>query len=147
MSTVIFDALKDTSVGRNISLFVVNNGRPEIEDLADYVRRTRSEKEMSLRDVEVRSGHSISKGYVGQIENRVVLGQSVTPQKLRALARGLGVSEDEIFAIARGKPVGELDDLRVSFFGGGQDLTQEDWDEVMTVARSLIQQKSRKRKK
>lgn len=73
------------------------------EDFADYVRRVRGAKGLSLVDVESRSGGRISRGYVSQIENRHVLGSRVTPDKLRALAIGLGVSEDEVFAVARGK--------------------------------------------
>ncbi|HEX6624046.1 MAG TPA: helix-turn-helix domain-containing protein [Pyrinomonadaceae bacterium] len=80
----------------------MNSRREQIEDLADYVRRVRYEKGLSQRDVEVRSGGGISKGYIGQIETREVLGHSVTPQKLQALAAGLGISEDELFAVARG---------------------------------------------
>ncbi|MET0650202.1 MAG: helix-turn-helix transcriptional regulator, partial [Pyrinomonadaceae bacterium] len=97
MSTKILDESSLSSDDGNISLSVVQTGRAIKEDLADYLRRIRNEKGLSLRDVEVKSGSKISKGYVGQIENRSVLGQSVTPQKLQALSVGLGVSEDEIF--------------------------------------------------
>lgn len=103
MSTNILDKSCDTLSDGYISLFVVTAGRAELEDLADFVRRTRHEKNLSLRAVEENSGGAISKGYVGQIENRAVLGHSVTPQKLSALSKGLQVSEDEIFAVARGK--------------------------------------------
>lgn len=103
MSTNILDKTCDTLYDRYSSLLVVAARRAEVEDLADFVRRTRHEKSLSLRAVEIGSSGAISKGYVGQIENRTVLGHSVTPQKLSALAKGLGVSEDEIFAVARGK--------------------------------------------
>lgn len=103
MSTKILDVSSRISFNRDTSLLVVQNRQGAKEDLADYLRRMRNDKGLSLRDVEVKSGGRISKGYVGQIENRTVLGQSVTPQKLQALAVGLGVSEDEIFAVARGK--------------------------------------------
>jgi transcriptional regulator with XRE-family HTH domain len=103
MSTDISSKLKDISGGRYIRVSGMNNGRIPKEDLADYVKRARHENGLSQRDVEAKSSGGISKGYIGQIENREVLGLSVTPQKLRALAKGLGVSEDEIFAVARGK--------------------------------------------
>src|SRR5919206_2156312 len=103
MSTGISPTLTVIAGGRFTSLSAVNNRQRQIEDLADYLRRVRNEKGMSQRDVEIKSGNRISKGYIGQIENREVLGHSVTPQKLQALAVGLGVSEDEVFAVARGK--------------------------------------------
>lgn len=71
-------------------------------DFADYVRDIRDEKGLSLKDVEIRSGGTITRGYVSQIENRQVLGENVTPRKLKSLAKGLGVSEDELFAMVRG---------------------------------------------
>lgn len=71
------------------------------EDLADYVRRLRTEKGLSTADVEKNSRFTITDGYVSRIENRYV--KNVSPEKLKALALGLGVSEDEIFAVARGK--------------------------------------------
>jgi transcriptional regulator with XRE-family HTH domain len=90
------------------------------EPLADYVKRIRQEKQMSLADVERNSrrhGQGISNGYVSQIEN----GQMTNPSldALIGLARGLGVSEDELFAVARGvNRVGELplDEVRVLEF-------------------------------
>jgi transcriptional regulator with XRE-family HTH domain len=109
MSTGISPTLTVIAGGRFTSLSAVNNGHRQIEDLADYLRRVRNEKGMSQRDVEIKSGNRISKGYIGQIENREVLGHSVTPQKLQALAVGLGISEDEIFAVARGKSPNEPD--------------------------------------
>lgn len=75
------------------------------ENLADYVRRVRAEKKLSTTDVERQSGHKISDSYVTRIENSYV--KNVSPEKLQALAKGLGVSEEEIFAIARGKSLDE----------------------------------------
>jgi transcriptional regulator with XRE-family HTH domain len=74
-----------------------------MESLADFVRRVRSEKGFSLSDVRRNSGLQIANSYVSRIENGEVT--NVTPEKLKALAKGLKVSEDEIFAIARGKPL------------------------------------------
>jgi transcriptional regulator with XRE-family HTH domain len=75
--------------------------------LAEYVRRVRQEKGFSTPDVERNSGNQITDGYVSQIENEYV--KNVSPAKLKALAKGLQVNEDEIFAVARGQTtVGEL---------------------------------------
>lgn len=84
------------------------------EDLADYVRRVRAEKGFSTADVEKNSRFTITDGYISRIENRYV--KNVSPEKLQALAKGLAVSEEEIFAVARGaKTVGDmpLDEVRV----------------------------------
>lgn len=84
------------------------------ENLSDFVRRVRSEKGLSTLDVERNSSNRITDGYVSQIENGYV--KNVSPEKLQALAKGLAVSEDEIFAVARGsKTVGELplDEVRM----------------------------------
>lgn len=78
--------------------------KAEKEDLADYVRRVRTKvRKMSLQavvDEAHRKGHRISRGYISQIENRYIV--SVTSKKLQALAAGLSVDEDEMFAVARG---------------------------------------------
>lgn len=87
------------------------------EDLAEYVRRVRAEKGFSTADVEKNSRFTITDGYVSRIENRYV--KNVSPEKLQALAKGLAVSEEEIFAVARGaKTVGDmpLDEVRVLQF-------------------------------
>ena len=73
----------------------------ERETLADYVRRVRQEKSLSLNDVRVRSGYQIANSYISRIENAEVT--NVVLEKLRSLAKGLGVPEEEVFAIARGK--------------------------------------------
>lgn len=87
------------------------------EDLADYVRRVRTEKGFSTADVEKNSRFTITDGYISRIENRYV--KNVSPEKLQALAKGLAVSEEEIFAVARGaKTVGDmpLDEVRMLQF-------------------------------
>lgn len=86
----------------------------ERETLADLVRRVRNEKRLSLREVSLRSGGKIANSHISRIEN----GESTNPttEKLQALAKGLGVPEEEIFAVARGKSVSgdlQLDELRL----------------------------------
>lgn len=71
------------------------------ENLAEFVRRVRNEKGLSTPDVERLSGNRITDGYVSRIENNGV--RNVSPEKLSALAKGLGVTEEEVFAAARGK--------------------------------------------
>lgn len=88
-----------TSVKTLSTLRVVSETR--MEQLATFVKKVRKEKGLSTTDVEVRSGKSITDGYISQIENLYI--KNVSPEKLSALAKGLGVSEEEVFAIARGK--------------------------------------------
>jgi transcriptional regulator with XRE-family HTH domain len=58
---------------------------------------------LSLNDVVRLSGHQIANSHVSRIENGLTT--NVTTDKLRALAKGLSVPEEEIFAVARGKSV------------------------------------------
>jgi transcriptional regulator with XRE-family HTH domain len=86
----------------------------ERETLADLVRRVRNEKRLSLREVSLRSGGEIANSHISRIEN----GEStnLTTEKLQALAKGLGIPEEEIFAVARGKSVSgdlQLDELKL----------------------------------
>ena len=69
--------------------------------LADYVRRIRNEKNLSLAEVSAKSRGQIGKTHINRIENGIVTRVSLL--KLRALARGLDVPEDELIAIAQGK--------------------------------------------
>lgn len=105
MSTNILNAPFSIKNVPNDRYSVVN--RERMESLADFVRRVRSEKGFSLSDVRRNSGLQIANSYVSRIENGEVT--NVTPEKLKALAKGLQVSEDEIFAIVRGKPLNETE--------------------------------------
>jgi len=111
------------------------------EKLRDYVRRIRLEKNLSTGDVQSRSLNTISDAYVSQIENGVA--RNPSPEKLIALAKGLGVNEDEIFRVARGRPA-EMNDvyeiLAESF--GGQTLSKKDWKEIEAVIKAMIAQKT-----
>src|SRR5688500_17821009 len=100
----LFSSLEEKSSVRRIRLPVVNSLR---ESLSDYARRVINDKGLNYREVARRSGGGISHATVGDI----VKGdpRSYGTETLRALAKGLGVSEDEIFAVARGKDAeGEL---------------------------------------
>lgn len=85
---------------------VVHTGQGP-ESLADFVRRVRNEQGWSLAEVERRSGHRIGRSHISRIEN----GESPNPslQKLQALAIGLDVTEEELFARVRGKVLSEPD--------------------------------------
>jgi transcriptional regulator with XRE-family HTH domain len=81
----------------------------DIETLAQYVARIIKEKNLKHHEVKELSGGRITDGYV----RGIMTGKASNPSvdKLKALSLGLGVSEDEIFRVARGLPV-ESDDKR-----------------------------------
>lgn len=114
------------------------------EELADYVRRIRTSKGLSLNDVANKArqkGKQISSGYVSQIENRYIV--SVTTIKLQALAAGLDISEEEVFAVARGRA--ESDELQLNemrlleYF---RQLSPESQDALLTYAEMMSQRSS-----
>ncbi len=97
------------------------------ETLPDYVRRIRIEKSLSTVDVERQSGNRISDSYVTRIENGYV-------------------TEDEIFAVARGKSPTEDPDYKnwkfASLFDDAQKLTPEqmrEFEHLMEIARREVQ--------
>ena len=112
MSTTAIE--EPLTVGRNYDSRLSSMGSSKQESLADFVRRVRSEKGLSTPEVERQSGGRITDAYVSRIENGYV--KNVSPEKLQALAKGLGIPEDEIFAVARGKSVSgelQLNELRL----------------------------------
>jgi transcriptional regulator with XRE-family HTH domain len=70
------------------------------ETLGQYVARVVKERGLKHHEVRQMSGGKITDGYV----RGIMTGKAKNPSvdKLKALARGLGVSEDEIFRVARG---------------------------------------------
>jgi transcriptional regulator with XRE-family HTH domain len=114
------------------------------ESLADYVRRVMSEKGLTYREVQARSRNGITTGGVSDI----VQGKTKNPgiHTLSALARGLGVPEEEIISVARGKdPEGDPDFKNwkfASLFDDAQQLTPEqmkDFEVLMEIARREVQ--------
>ena len=85
------------------------------ECLGDFVRRIRTEKRLSLADVSKRSasyGRPIAASYINRIERNPKI--SPTPDRLKALAHGLGLPVEEMFArVARTMRPDEIDELRL----------------------------------
>lgn len=124
--------------------FVVN--RKQAEPLADFVKRVRFEKRLSLKDVERNSHSQIAASYVSKIENGYANADGITPKKLEALAQGLGVSEKEIFDVARGKTPEDDPDYKnwkfASLFDDAQKLTPEqmrEFEHLMEITRREVQ--------
>jgi transcriptional regulator with XRE-family HTH domain len=70
------------------------------EDLSRYVERVMSEKRLSRADVKKRSGGKIAESYVSGIIKGTATNLSI--EKLKALARGLRVSEKQLVRVAFG---------------------------------------------
>jgi transcriptional regulator with XRE-family HTH domain len=86
------------------------------ETLARYVSRILKEKGLTPLEVKELSGGKITDGYVRGITSGKAKNPSVL--KLKALARGLNVDEDELFSVARGlrtrvRPRGDESKYRV----------------------------------
>jgi transcriptional regulator with XRE-family HTH domain len=79
----------------------------KLEPLSEYVDRKMKEKNLSTYAVERMSGGEISQSQVSRIRN----GGSKNPsaETLKALAKGLGVVEGELFAVIRGKNLSPVD--------------------------------------
>ena len=99
----------------------------ERESLDQYVSRVLREKGLTFADVHRRAGGEISKGYVCDISNGATA--SLTVRKLQALARGLDVPEEEIFAVARGAPPPDLAGF-AALYARFRELGEEDRREV-----------------
>lgn len=68
--------------------------------LSHYVKAVMKQKGLTQRDVEVRSGGKITDGYVAGILNGTAKNPSA--EKIKALARGLGVDAHELFDVVCG---------------------------------------------
>jgi transcriptional regulator with XRE-family HTH domain len=113
--------------------------------LAEYVRRARVDRKLSTIDVERESGGRISSSYVSRIENGMIA--NVSPEKLDALAAGLGIPAEDLYRVARGlspeRPKERLEMLAETF--GGDELTERDWAEIEAVVKTMIEQKRQRK--
>src|SRR5215813_4124057 len=82
------------------------------DGLCNYVRRILKEKEMTFSDVERRSEKSISDSYVHAISSGNI--RNLSLDKLSALARGLGVTETQLFFAAFGVSLMDLEEFKES---------------------------------
>lgn len=130
----------------------------EKENLSDYVKRIRRENKLSTTEVERQSGNQISSSYVTRIENDP--NKKVSPEKIKALAKGLNVPEHEILKVAGFKnsltPDSDPTFAEIGvFFSGYDELTEEDKDEIKPflqmlasdIRRRLFDRKADKNKK
>jgi len=108
--------------------------------LAEFVQQIASEKELSYRDIEARSGNLISHSTVSLIMNKKL--KNITTYVLTGLAKGLGVSDEEVFAVAFGqiktRPAIETENTELtSLFRAINELPQEDILEMKPIWKML----------
>lgn len=105
------------------------------ERLGNFVRRIRKQKNLSLQDVSrqsARFGPKIAGSYISRIENEPR--RKVTADRLTALAYGLGVPAEELFARATGLIVpGEKSEDEVRLLSMFKELSPERKADVLEM--------------
>jgi transcriptional regulator with XRE-family HTH domain len=128
------------------------------ETLGQLIRRRMDDLRIhSVAELARRLGYSRS--YVTHLANDTSpskRGKYVPePDVLRKLANVLSVPESDILrTVDYLSPLSlsknPLDDIReagFAFFGGGRELSEEDWEEILAMTRTLIAEKERRKKK
>ena len=116
----------------------------EHETFADYVRRVANEKGLTYREIARRGG--ISSPSISDIVSGKTI--QVKASTIAALAKGLGVSEEEVFAAYNGKSLGvpEVFDSEIYvMFRGFDELSDEDKAELLGTIRMLAAEVQRRR--
>lgn len=135
-----------------IKIFSVDTKKQET--LAEFIKRVRDERKLSIIDVEVQSRKGgrkgISNGYLSQIENGFYI--NVSTNKLKAIALGLGVTEEEIFAVARGSRPKSITvaEERFAILASGYDgLTEQEKTSIEPLLETIenVIRKSEKNRK
>lgn len=108
------------------------------ESLGEFVRRVRREAGLSCTDVErqsARYGPKIAASYVNRIENGLKTKPSA--DRLTALARGLGISETEIFAATQGKSIHEVDANEQRLLARFRELAPNRQEDVLRIVETF----------
>lgn len=143
MSSIIFTEKVLTVPAENITLRGVS--RKHDEDLADYIRGKLREG-LTLRGIEERSGGEITHSYLSKILSGAASNPST--DKLRAIAKGLGVTPEEIFSVAAGKPLsnGKAFDSEIAvLFKGFAELSDKDKAELLGTVKMLASEIQKRR--
>jgi transcriptional regulator with XRE-family HTH domain len=116
----------------------------EQESFADYVRRVANEKVLTYREIARRGG--ISSPSISDIISGKTI--HVKASTIAALAKGLGVSEEEVFAAYSGKSLAapEVFDSEIYvMFRGFDELSDEDKADLLGTIRMLAAEVQRRR--
>lgn len=145
MSSKFFSVLTKNAAALTGKYSKQNGVSTERESFADYLRRLISEKNLRYRQVAERSGGLISHAAISDIisgKTREVKASTIT-----ALAKGLGVTEEEVFAAYSGKkPVTDSPEYKnwryAALFDDSQKLTPEQmtkFETIMEIARREVE--------
>lgn len=110
-------------------------------DLPTFIKQIMAAKGLSYRDIEAMSGEAISHGYVYSLVRGI--NKSPTIDKIKALSKGLGVSEDILIKIVKGIPLDEKDDpaflvAEEAIRESGVKLTKEEKKRVVDMVRKNL---------
>lgn len=149
MSTNLLDNTDNLLVINSVICFSVQDRQA---DLARFVRQKMDDLNLSTYDVERRSGGAITHGSVWNILNQRV--KDVKSGTLSALAKGLGISEEELFDVYRGKqPAGDgvlEEEIGVLFYGwaeADEAAKAETLAAIRMIAESFQRRRNTKKKK
>jgi transcriptional regulator with XRE-family HTH domain len=111
------------------------------ETLSDYVARQMHEQGLGLREVESRSRRGGRKGIAKSTVAKIRSGETTnpSPEMLKALAHGLGRSEEEIFNIVLGKDrSSEAFEEQLRFAASGfETWTEEEKERFLITVRGV----------
>ena len=109
------------------------------ESLGDFIRRVRAQKGLSLADVERQSGRlgrRVAASYINRIENGIK--RRVSTDRLRAIARGLGIPEEELAAVEAGRfPSKREDAEELRLLMKFRELPEERKADVLRIIEAL----------
>jgi transcriptional regulator with XRE-family HTH domain len=145
MSSKIFTRKVLAVTAENITLRGVS--RKHDEELADYLRQKLNEG-ATLRGIEERSEGGITHSYL----SKLLSGAASNPSrdKLKAIALGLGVPEDEVFAAAQGRTRSDSEVFNSEIYlmlKGYDELLDTDKTELLPTVRMLSAEIRRRRLK
>lgn len=115
--------------------------KKDIATLQQYVSDVMRDQDLSLRDVEEKSKRGgaigITKSYIDKIKNGDVTNPS--PDKMKALARGLGRPEEEIFDIVLGVDAvpDEFEKKLVYEAAGAENWNDDQKDRFLQAVRTI----------
>lgn len=122
----------DKNDAHSNKLLVVNTVQ---ERIGSYVAQIIKDKKLNYREIARRANNQISHSAVGDIINGRV--KDIRVETLQALAKGLGVPEDDLLAVAFGKK-GERGVLESRLLHCFRDLPLDRQQILVLIAEALI---------
>lgn len=131
-------------VAPNVKCSKQNVVSAQLQALSEFVRVVMNEKGLNYRQVAERSGGLVSHTTVFDVVN--LRSKDVKGRTLRGLAKGLGVTEEELFAVAQGKSPADDPEYKTwryaALFDDAKQLTPEQmvkFETIMDMARREVE--------